>query len=221
MTLRKILNMMRNSKNLFKNLWNENTTTVTLSNDTLWTSISKDSKDKRIMKKPVDIFEEIIGEIPKININNLDKQIKLVKERRSILKQHLRNTNFKHEDMAINYLKARKKYMKHKDKFKWAITNDTLIEKLCEKYKVKKVSIENFYRNIPKEGVDEIKKFGEALSYINGRDPLFKLIIDDGGEEETKDPILIAASPFGNWWYVLGAWDKEVEIVDKLIYGGK
>ena len=47
------------------------------------------------------------------------------------------------------------------------------------------------------------------------------LIIDDGGKETRKDPILLAKSPFGNWFYVLGAWDKEVQYIDDLIYYNK
>lgn len=225
MKFRKILNLLKNSKNLFKSMWSEKPQQqITLSNNnTTWEYSSMDSKkeDKRIVKKPVDIYEEIISKNPKINLNNLDGQIKLVKERIKVLKQHTRNINLKHEEIAIDYLKARKKYLKYKDLFKWAITNEDMINKLCKKYKVKMVSFNDYYRNIPKEGVDEIKKFGEAFYNVSNKDPVFKLIIDDGGRETKKDPILLAFSPFGNWHYILGAWDKEVEIVDDLIYNKK
>jgi len=220
MKIRKLLNLLRNSKNLFRNLWNENAQRPIIIENSAW-EIKKKDKDKRIEKRPVDIYEQIISEEPKINLNNLDGQIKLVEERIKVLKQHLRNINLGHEETAISFLKARKKYLKYKDEFKWEITNKDLIDKLCEKYKVKMVSIENFYRNIPKEGVDEIKKFGEALENVSNNDPLFKLIIDDKGKETKKDPILLAQSPFGNWFYILGAWDKEIAVVDKLIYGGQ
>ena len=224
MKFRKLLNMLRNSKQLFKSLWNDNPQrTIELVDHGLWewNGSSKKEKDKRIAKKPIEIFEEIVSEKPKINLNNLDGQIKLVKERIKVLSQHLRRVNLDQEEQALGYLKARKRYERFGNKFKWEITNKVLIDKLCKKYKVKLVDIHQYYRNIPKEGVDEIERFGEALEYINNCEPLFKLIIDDGGKETRKDPILLAASPFGNWYYILGAWDKEVEIVDKLIYKGK
>jgi len=223
MNFRKLLNLLRNSKNLFRHMWSEGPRTPIILSDNVWEvegSTSKE-KDKRIEKRPIDVYEQIISEEPKINLNNLDGQIKIVKERVKVLKQHLRNTNFDHEEMAIGFLKARKKYLKYKDDFKWAITNKDKIDKLCSKYKVKMVGIRDYYRNIPKEGVDEIKKFGEALQNVNNKDPQFKLIIDYGGKETRKDPILLAQSPFGNWFYILGAWDKEVEIVDDLIYKRK
>ena len=216
--------MLRNSKNLFKNLWNEGPTrNITFTDSTWnWEGDSKTKKDdKRIVKKPVEIYEQIISQEPQINLNNLDGQIKLVKERMKVLTQHTRNVDLKHEKIAVDYLKARKKYEKYKDLFKWAITNKDMIDKLCKKYKVKKVSFNDYYRNIPKEGVDEIKKFGEALQNISSNDPEFSLIIDDGGKEQRKDPILLANSPFGNLYYILCDWDKEILIVDDLIYNGK
>ncbi len=229
MNFRKLLNLLGNSKHLFRNFWNESPQgsiqiTNTDYNSVLWGGSGvekKDKKDKRIKKKPVEIFEEIINEQPKINLKDLDKQIELVEERIKTLRDHTRGIDFKQEEQALGYLRARKKYEKYKDNFKWAITNGDMIEKLCKKYKVRKVSIGNYYRNIPKEGVDEIKKFGESFSCVSRQDPLFELIIDDGGKEQKKDPILLAASPFGNWYYLLGAWDKEVEIVDDLIYKRK
>lgn len=224
MNFRKILNLLRNSKNLFKNMWNEGPQrTISINTSSSWeyTGDSSKKKDKRVTKKPVEIYEQIISKKPVINLNNLDGQIKLVKERMKVLTQHTRGVDLKHEKIAINYLKARKKYLKYKDEFKWAITNQDMIDKLCKKYKVKKVSFNAYYRNIPKEGVDEIKKFGEAFQNVSNNDPVFELIIDDNGKETRKDPILLALSPFGNWYYILGAWDKEVEIVDDLIYKRK
>ena len=135
-----------------------------------------------------------------------------------VLSRHTKNS-LSQEHTAIAFLKARKKYEKHKDLFKWAITIQAIIDKLCKRYKVQMVGLGDYYRLVPREGVDEIEKFAEAMSCVSRNDPLFKLIISD--EERPKDPILLAQSPFGSWFYVLGAWDKEVEIVDKLIYKGE
>jgi len=179
-------------------------------------------EDTRIEKKPVEVFKEIIGELPKINLAGLDSQIKLVKKRISMLKE-LGMGYMGDESVALSYLEARKKFDKNKALFPWAVTNDTLIQQLCSKYKVKLVDFTLYYRNVPMEAIDELEKFMKAWEIINGDEvkPTFKLIIDEGGKETKKDPILLAPSPFGKWWYILGAWDKEVEIVDDLIYHGK
>ena len=135
-----------------------------------------------------------------------------------VLSRHTKNS-LSQEHTAIAFLKARKKYDRNKHLFRWAITNQEMIDKLCKKYKVHLVSLGDYYRLVPKEGVDQIENFAENMSRVSRNDPLFKLIISD--EEKPKDPILLAQSPFGSWFYVLGAWDKEVEIVDKLIYKGE
>lgn len=188
--------------------------------DLLESSSTKQKKDKRIEKKPVEIYKEIILEEPKMNLEDLDGQIALVERRKEVLSDYLEDYVIRQEDVVIEFLKARKKYDETKDNFKWALTTQKLIDDLCKKYKVRCVNFEPFYRNVPMEAVDEIEKFGEAWKTVRKDEPFLKLIIDYG-KEEKKDPILLAGSPFGNWFYILGAWDKEVEIVDDLIYNGK
>jgi hypothetical protein len=169
--------------------------------------------------------KEILSETPEIDIKNLDEKIKVVKRRITGLKKVLNKDNrigFSDETTALRYLKARKKCAKYISLFKWAITTDTKLRDLCSKYKLRLVSLNGYSRNIPMEAIDEIEQFLEAYNKVEKNvEPEFHLIIDDGGKEDKKDPILLAASPFGKWYYVLGAWDKEVEIVDEIIYKGK
>jgi hypothetical protein len=201
--------------------------------NTAWTNISstgstitglygqKDvvQEDKRIDKKPVEVVDLIIGEKPVIVTDQLDKQIKIVKRRIGILKEQ--KCNVRDEEMALGFLKARTKWKKLGEKFKWAITTNTLIEKLCKEYKVQKVSFVGYSRNVPHEALDEIEQFMDLWNRCRDDEPVLNLICDQGGKETRKDPILLASSPFGNWWYILGAWDREVEIIDDLVYNGK
>jgi len=221
----KLLSLFKKSppKKLFINTWDSDMAITTWSyiSDLTLTSGEKKKEDERILKKPVEVFNEIISETPSIDLTNLDGKIEMIKERMNALKKHIKGNSFAQEENALIYLNARKKYFKNKDLFKWPTTDNILIDKLCKKYKVKSVSIDNYYRNVPKEGVDEIVKYGKAFKKVSNADFEFKLIVDDAGKEQTKDPILLAQSPFGNWYYVLGAWDKEVEILDDIIYKGK
>jgi len=179
----------------------------------------KSNVDTRVMKKPVEIVGEIVGEQPKMVLEDLGRQIKIVKRRISILEEQ--SINAVDEKEALGYLQARKKFKKYSSKFGWAITTQKKVDELCKKYKVMSVSFNNFYKNVPNEALDELEKFNDAWEYIKEELPTLSLIVDQGGKEDKKDPILLAKSPFGRWFYILGAWDKEVEIVDDLIYNGK
>lgn len=172
--------------------------------------------DSRLVKKPVEVVGEILSEAPALDLTDLNKQIKVVERRMRILEEQ--DLSCPDEKRALAYLNARKNYAKVKHLFRWQVTNDSLMEKMCRTYKVRVVPFSAYYKNVPMEAIDEIEKFVHACDKIKVK-PIFSLVIDDGGKETKKDPILLAASPFGNWSYVLGAWDKEVEIVDKLIYG--
>jgi hypothetical protein len=153
-------------------------------------------------------------------LGDLDTQIKIMKKRIRILEDQ--NVDLKDEEEALGYLMARKKYVKLQKAFKWEVTNQELIDNLCKKYKVKMVNFNSYVKVVPNEALDELEMFLEGCRAVSKKlTPTLKLIVDDGGKETRRDPILLASSPFGRWWYVLGAWDKEVEIVESLIYRGE
>ena len=177
------------------------------------------TEDKREEKRPVDIVHEIIAEEPKMNLTNLKAQIRLVEKRKKILEETHANTG--DETLALTFLEARKKFLKYHSLFQWQVTTREKIQQLCAKYKVQQVVFASFSRNVPMEAIEELEKYLEAYAKVTDRGPSLTLIIDAGGKETKKDPILLAGSPFGTWYYILGAWDKEVEIVDDLVYKGK
>lgn len=180
---------------------------------------SEKKVDERIEKKPVEVFKEIISEKPKIDLTNLDKKIEMIKKRIEVLESA--GVSISDEKEAISFLEARKKYQKYKDEFKWEITTISSVENLCKKYKLRSVGINSFYKSLPMEAINELEKFINSYNKVSNINPVLTLIIDEGGKEDKKDPILLAGSPFGKWYYLLGAWDKEVEFVDDLIYHGK
>lgn len=175
--------------------------------------------DTRVVKKPVEIVGEIVVDQPLLNLDNLDQQIKTVKRRIDVLEEQSVPLADEHE--ALGYLKARQRYKKFASLFRWSITTADKIDELCRTYKVQKVSFASYVKNVPNEALDEIEKFMRAWEKVRDDKPDLSLIIDYDGPEHKKDPILLARSPFGRWFYILGAWDKEVEIVDDLIYKGK
>lgn len=176
-------------------------------------------QDNREVKKPVEVVSQILVEQPVMDLDDLDKKIKVVSRRIRVLAEQSVATG--DDQRALEFLKARKAYRKYGHLFKWSVTTQEKINELLQKYKLMQVNLSSYARNIPNEALDEIEQFASAYEYILTTPPEFQLICDFGGPEQKKDPILLARSPFGNWWYVLGAWDKEVEYVDDLIYKGK
>lgn len=175
--------------------------------------------DQRIVKKPVEVVNEIVVDQPVLDLNNLDQQIKIVKRRIDVLDEQ--SVPLADEYEALGYLKARQKYKKYANLFRWSITTQEKVDELCRTYKVQVVNFASYAKNVPNEALDELEKFANAYEKIRDDKPQLSLITDYQGPEHRKDPILLARSPFGRWYYILGAWDKEVEIVDDLIYKGK
>jgi len=155
-----------------------------------------------------------------MNMTDIKGQIRVVEKRLKMLKKL--KANCTQEEEVLGYLKARQKLIKCAHKFSWVTTNDTLLKKLCSTYKLRRVPLGSFSRNIPAEAIDEIEKFIYVAARVaKDWEPNFELIIDDRGKEDRKDPILFVKSPFGRWYYILGGWDKEVEYIDDIIYHGK
>lgn len=191
------------------------------------TTAQQDQKmDERIEKKPVEVFLELTAETPVLNMADLDGQIKMVQRRFDVLKDLSANTQ--DEEEALGFLKARKASQKNKPNFVWPVTTFPMVEALLKKYKLGMVNFESYSRNVPMEAIDELEHFIREYEKVTDEKPVLKLIIDETpapketvSRERKKDPILLASSPFGRYFYVLGAWDKEVQIVDDLIYNGK
>jgi len=218
----------KQSNDTYRSMWGNNGF-IEINNQTdlnsfLTIQSSNKKEDTRIHKKPIEIWEKLINEKPNIDCINLNAKIEIVKQRIKVLEENTREIP-KDEYEVIGYLLARKKYNKYLQLFQWPITTEEKIQDLCKTWSVELVKIEQWYTLIPDEGIQEIKKYREACNKIRPEKPLFRLIIPVKSYEEKKerrrDPILLASSPFGRWDYILGAWDKEVAIVDELIYNYK
>ena len=177
--------------------------------------------DTRIEKRPIEVWQELCLEIPKIDFSQLDLQIKTVEKRKKILEEEI-GIKTSDEKIALKYLYARKKLQKlGKNEFLWQTTTNKLIEELQRKYKIQIVGLQGYYKCVSNEALEELEKYSKAWKKISNEVPTINLIIDINGKEHKKDPIIIASSPFGNWWFILGAWDKEIKYVDDIVYNGK
>lgn len=183
--------------------------------------------DERIIVEPKAVFDEIQRSTPDISFENLESKITSVEGRIKVLKDHMTDEQMGDEHRTLFYLKNRKKYIKTrtKDPLDWAMTTSEAVDDLCKRYKLKVVPLKQYYTLVPKEGVEEMARYTKAYKAITGDVPIFELVIKDtevkAQKKKDRDPILLANSPLGNFLFILGAWDDEVEIVDEIIYGSK
>jgi len=70
-----------------------------------------------------------------------------------------------------------------------------------------------FIPDMPDEAVEAMQRYKEMCLALCSKEPIFYVIADkkDFGEKDRRrDPILLAQSPFGFFWQILGAWDEEM-----------
>lgn len=73
--------------------------------------------------------------------------------------------------------------------------------------------------DLPKDAVKAIKTYQDAVANLCNKRPVFYLIVEKKQKQDVqrrRDPILLAQSPFGFFWQILGAWDKEVVFLEEL-----
>ncbi len=231
--------LRKKAKPLYRTGWDISSNFIAINQFIQWTdgigtssSTPQAKEDQRIAKKPIDIFNEVLSDIPEIDLTDIDTKIKVVERRVKLMRDELGMENTQDECEALEFLKARKKLAKLKGKhdFHWQTATLSSVDALCKKYQLAYVNFNSYSKTVPMEAVDELEKFLTEYKKFSNEKPVLKLIIDDAktddkkdsrSAERKKDPILLAGSPFGKWFFMLGAWDKEVQYVDELIYEHK
>lgn len=76
-----------------------------------------------------------------------------------------------------------------------------------------------FIPDFPKEAIDAMKDYTDFCQKLCNKEPVFYVIADKkdfGVIDKKRDPILLAQSPFGFFWQILGAWDEEMVFLGSL-----
>lgn len=113
------------------------------------------------------------------------------------------------------------KYKEHSKFFdEYPYTSTRRMIDLVEKHDNLKIDkVEEFLADMPKEAMNEMKAYTRETKKLCKKKPIFYIIADKKDFEKThkrKDPILLAQSPFGHFWQILGAWDEEMLFLDEL-----
>jgi hypothetical protein len=98
-------------------------------------------------------------------------------------------------------------------------TTDRLRELLSNQKHLEAKQAYDTLPDLPGEAVDAMKAYTEMTKKVTGKLPVFYLISEKKKQQEVarkRDPILLAQSPFGFFWQILGAWDDEVKFLEEL-----
>jgi len=182
-------------------------------------------KDQRVEIKPINILNEIETVPTNWSLENLDDKIHVLKNKLSLIQSS--NTAKREITTVIDCLSNRKKYLT-KDKSgntfksffsKFDTSTEEKIQEVLKKYKLVFKPSDIFIPELPKEAIDTMVIYSEKVNELCGKKVSFMIIAEENHFKmayEKRDPILLAQSPFGFFYYILGAWDKELVILSEL-----
>jgi hypothetical protein len=171
----------------------------------------------KIAIKPIEVVNELEEPAELIRMNNIDDKISVLKDKEQLIKQHYA----KREVTAlIERLENRKLYPANKTFFDaFSNTTEEKIDQLLSKYKLVMKPSDIFIPEFPDEAINIMKAYTEKMEELFKKKPVFYVIAEDVHFQkayEKRDPILLVQSPFGFYYQILGAWDKEMLILGEL-----
>lgn len=153
----------------------------------------------------------------------VDEQLQHFKDKLEVLKvEEFDMANGTTEIASIVLrMENRKKYSAHEKFFsQYPYTTQTKVSEVLKKHSyLKQGKVAQFLADMPKDATDVMKKYDAECVKLCGKKAVFYIIADKKDFQKTeqrRDPILLAQSPFGHFWQILGAWDKEMLLLEEL-----
>jgi effector-binding domain-containing protein len=183
-----------------------------------------DSKPKKVKVKPKDVLDEL-GRIPSMwSLEHIDEKIDIMKDKVELLNQEYAQKEL--EDFISRLENRKKLHDKDKDKRtflsyfqQFDTTTDEKVKVLTDKYSLVMKDADIFVPEFPIEAVEIMKLFTSKVKKVTGKKPIYYVIAEEGMFKEKyarRDPILLAQSPFGFYYHILGAWDTEMVYLPEL-----
>lgn len=172
---------------------------------------------EKIKMKPIDALKELETIPTPFSLIGLDEKIYMMKTKEDLITQKYAKREI---TALIERVENRKKYIEHKVFFdSFQNTTDEKIDALLEKYTLVMKTSDIFVPEFPDEAITRMKEYEDRVKLICDKKPVFYVIAEEKDfvkKYEKRDPILIVQSPFGFYWQVLGAWDKEMLLLSEL-----
>jgi len=189
------------------------------------TNMKDPPKDKRIPIKPIQVFQELERVPTRWSLEGVNEKIAILKDRLTLVQN---NSTVKQELLHfLLCLENRKKYHAKDSKgelysqfyAQFDTTTEEKIGDLLKAYALRKGGVDLFIPELPPEAIQIMKDFTDKTIELSRQKPNFSIIAEEKDfkeAEKKRDPILLAQSPFGQYYYILGAWDKEMTLLSEL-----
>ena len=172
---------------------------------------------RKVAVKPIDVLEELETVPTPWDLCNLEDKITILKFKSDLITQYYAKREV---EGLIERLENRKRWSEFKDYFDgFKNTTDEKIEKLLDKYDLVMKESDLFVPEFPDVAIKTMKEYTEKMMDLCGKKPVFYVIAEPDKFRkayEKRDPILLVQSPFGFYWQILGAWDKEMLLLSEL-----
>jgi hypothetical protein len=160
----------------------------------------------------------------RINMDSsyIDSQIKDFKDKLGLMNDPGYNfKGFNEIGSILLRMENRKKYATVKSIFeKFPYTTNSRIDSVIKKHDYLQLGeVDQFVADMPNEATAAMKEYNDATTKVCDKKAVFYIIADKKDFQKTssrRDPILLAQSPFGHFWQILGAWDKECLFLEEL-----
>lgn len=153
----------------------------------------------------------------------IDKQLATFKDKLNLItsEEYDMRRGVDEISSVILRLENRKKYEEVKEYFEpYAYTTTSKINDVLKgQDHLKLGQVAQFFADMPKEAVEAMKHYEAGCKKLCNKKPVFYIIAnkkDFKKTEKRRDPILLAQSPFGHIWQILGAWDEEMILLESL-----
>lgn len=181
-------------------------------------------KTVRTAIKPKDVLNELTKPPTKWSLEGIDDKIEILKQKEKIIQQRYAKQDVK---ALIQFLENRKKYdeiAKDGKTFRvyfsqFDITDENKINDLTKKYTLRMDNADIFIPEFPTEAVKIMTEYTDKVEEFCGKKPRYYVIAQEKDfqkQQDRRDPILLSQSPFGFYYYILGAWDREMLLLPEL-----
>lgn len=185
----------------------------------------EDGERIKVPVTPKAVLGELGRKPTNWSLQGLEDKLAILKDKRELITQRFAA---KEVDGLMDCLRARKKYDHRSKKAKttyreffgrFDATDHDKVTAFLKKHRLVMKDADIFIPEFPDVAVRQMKIYTATVEELTGKKPRYFVIAtkDQFRDADGKrDPILLAQSPFGFYYYILGAWDKEMLNLNEL-----